>query len=157
MLSDLEYMNRALDLAERGRGTTSPNPMVGAVIVRNDGTIVGQGYHERAGGPHAEVRAVDEAGDLARGASLFCTLGPRRHVGRAGPCLERITPAGISRVIAATVEADPRVSGRGFDYLRQKGVEVSVGLGRARPLRLHRAYFPFKAGHRPFVILKAAT
>ena len=69
-------MNRALDLAERGRGTTSPNPMVGAVVVREDGTIVGQGYHERAGGPHAEVRALDEAGDLARGASLYCTLEP---------------------------------------------------------------------------------
>src|SRR5687768_14993133 len=157
MLSDIEYMNRALDLAERGRGTTSPNPMVGAVIVRNDGTIVGQGYHERAGGPHAEVRAVDEAGDLARGASLFCTLEPCCHVGRTGPCVERITAAGISRVIAATVDADPRVSGRGFDFLRQKGVEVSVGLGRERALRLNRAYFTFKARHRPFVILKAAT
>ncbi len=80
-----EYMNRALDLAERGRGTTSPNPMVGAVVVRDDGTIVGQGYHEQAGGPHAEVRALDEAGGLARGASLYCTLEPCCHVGRTGP------------------------------------------------------------------------
>lgn len=157
MLSDLEYMNRALELAERGRGTTSPNPMVGAVIVRNDGTIVGQGYHERAGGPHAEVRALDEAGDLARGASLFCTLEPCCHVGRTGPCVERVTAAGITRVVAATVDADPRVSGRGFDFLRQRGIEVSVGVGRERALRLNRAYFTFKARHRPFVILKAAT
>lgn len=157
MLSDLEYMNRALDLAERGRGTTSPNPMVGAVVVAEDGTIVGQGYHEQAGGPHAEVRALDEAGDLARGASLYCTLEPCCHVGRTGPCVERVAAAGITRVVAATVDADPRVGGRGFDFLRQKGIEVSVGAGRDRALRLNRAYFTFKTLHRPFVVMKAAT
>ena len=157
MLSDLDYMNRALDLAERGRGTTSPNPMVGAVVVREDGTIVGQGYHERAGEPHAEVHALDEAGDLARGASLYCTLEPCSHVGRTGPCVERVVAAGIARVIAASVDTDPRVSGQGFDFLRQRGVEVSVGTGRDRALRLNRAYFTFKTLRRPFVILKAAT
>ena len=132
---DDRYMSLALRLAEKGRGTTSPNPMVGAVVVREDGTIVGQGYHERAGGPHAEVRALDEAGDLARGASLYCTLEPCCHVGRTGPCVDRITAGGIARVVAATVDADPRVSGRGFDRLRQKGVQVSVGPGRERALR----------------------
>lgn len=157
LLSDIEYMNRALDLAERGRGTTSPNPMVGAVIVRHDGTIVGQGYHEQAGGPHAEVRALDEAGDLARGAFLYCTLEPCCHVGRTGPCVERVTAAGIARVVAATVDADPRVSGRGFDFLRQKGIDVAIGPGRERALRLNRAYFTFKTTGRPFVIMKAAT
>ena len=157
MLSDLEYMNRALDLAERGRGTTSPNPMVGAVVVREDGTIVGQGYHEQAGGPHAEVRALDEAGELARGASLYCTLEPCCHVGRTGPCVDRITAGGIARVVAATVDADSRVSGRGFELLRQKGIDVSVGAGRERALRLNRAYFTFKTKHRPFVVMKAAT
>ena len=157
MLSDLDYMNRALDLAERGRGTTSPNPMVGAVVVREDGTIVGQGYHERAGGPHAEVRALEEAGDLARGASLYCTLEPCCHVGRTGPCVERVVAAGITRVIAPSVDADPRVSGQGFDYLRRKGIDVSVGTGRDRALRLNRAYFTFKTRKRPFVIMKAAT
>ena len=157
MLPDLEYMNRALDLAERGRGTTSPNPMVGAVVVRTDGTIVGQGYHERAGGPHAEVRALDEAGDLARGASLYCTLEPCCHVGRTGPCVERVVSAGITRVIAASPDADPRVSGRGFEFLRQKGIDVSVGAGRERALRLNRAYFTFKVHRRPFIIMKAAT
>src|SRR5918993_5280112 len=134
MLSDLEYMNRALDLAERGRGTTSPNPMVGAVIVREDGTIVGQGYHERAGGPHAEVRALDEAGDLARGASLYCTLEPCSHVGRTGPCVERIVAAGVSRVIAGSGDPDPRVSGRGFEFLRRNGIGVSIGAARERAL-----------------------
>jgi diaminohydroxyphosphoribosylaminopyrimidine deaminase/5-amino-6-(5-phosphoribosylamino)uracil reductase len=157
MLSDLDYMNRALDLAERGRGTTSPNPMVGAVVVREDGTIVGQGYHERAGGPHAEVRALDEAGELARGASLYCSLEPCCHVGKTGPCVERISGAGITRVVAATLDADPRVSGRGFDFLRQNGVEVRVGAGRERALRLNRPYFTFKSQRRPFVIVKAAT
>jgi diaminohydroxyphosphoribosylaminopyrimidine deaminase / 5-amino-6-(5-phosphoribosylamino)uracil reductase len=157
MLSDLEYMNRALDLAERGRGTTSPNPMVGAVVVREDGTIVAQSYHEQAGGPHAEVRALDEAGPLARGASLYCTLEPCSHTGRTGPCTERIAAAGIARVVAATSDPDPRVSGRGFDFLRHKRIEVSVGAGRDRALRLNRAYFTFKTQHRPFVVMKAAT
>jgi diaminohydroxyphosphoribosylaminopyrimidine deaminase/5-amino-6-(5-phosphoribosylamino)uracil reductase len=157
MLSDIEHMNRALDLAERGRGTTSPNPMVGAVLVREDGTIVGQGYHERAGGPHAEVRAIDEAGELARGAALYCTLEPCSHVGRTGPCVERVAAAGIARVVAATGDPDPRVSGRGFEFLRQKGIDVSIGTARERALRLNRAYFTFKTKHRPFVVMKAAT
>jgi diaminohydroxyphosphoribosylaminopyrimidine deaminase / 5-amino-6-(5-phosphoribosylamino)uracil reductase len=157
MLSDLEYMNRALDLAERGRGTTSPNPMVGAVVVREDGTIVGQGYHERAGEPHAEIHALDEAAELARGGSLYCTLEPCSHAGRTGPCVERVAAAGIARVVAATGDPDPRVSGRGFDFLRRKGIDVSVGAGRERALRLNRAYFTFKAKHRPFIIMKAAT
>src|SRR5687768_12949806 len=134
MLSDLEYMNRALDLAERGRGTTSPNPMVGAVVVREDGTIVGQGYHERAGEPHAEIHALNEAGDLARGASLYCTLEPCSHTGRTGPCVERIAAAGISRLIAATGDPDTRVSGRGFDFLRQTRIDVSIGVGRERAI-----------------------
>lgn len=157
MLPDIEYMNRALDLAERGRGTTSPNPMVGALVVRADGTIVGQGYHEAAGGPHAEVRALDEAGAEARGASLYCTLEPCSHVGRTGPCVERVAAAGIARLVAATGDPDPRVSGRGFDFLRDRGIEVSVGAGRERALRLNRAYFTLKTRHRPFVIMKAAT
>jgi diaminohydroxyphosphoribosylaminopyrimidine deaminase/5-amino-6-(5-phosphoribosylamino)uracil reductase len=157
MPSDLEYMNRALDLAERGRGTTSPNPMVGAIVVAPDGTIVGQGYHEQAGGPHAEVRALDEAGSLARGATLYCTLEPCCHTGRTGPCVDRVLKAGISRVVAASVDADPRVAGRGFEILRQRGVDVSVGAGREKALRLNRAFFTFKTLHRPFVLMKAAT
>jgi diaminohydroxyphosphoribosylaminopyrimidine deaminase/5-amino-6-(5-phosphoribosylamino)uracil reductase len=157
VLSDLDYMNRALDLAERGRGTTSPNPMVGAVVVRDDGAIVGQGYHERAGGPHAEVRALDEAGELARGASLYCTLEPCSHVGRTGPCVERIVAAGVSRVLAASGDPDPRVSGRGFEFLRRNGIGVSIGAARDRALRLNRAYFTAKRTGRPFVIMKAAT
>src|SRR5438105_15000498 len=119
MLSDLDFINRALDLAERGRGTTSPNPMVGAVVVRPDGTVVGQGYHERAGGPHAEVRALDQAGDLARGASLYVTLEPCCHAGRTGPCVDRVVAAGIARVVASSEDPNPLVAGRGFDILRR--------------------------------------
>src|SRR5438093_3637145 len=95
MLSDLDYINRALDLAERGRGTTSPNPMVGAVVVAGDGTVVGQGFHEKAGGPHAEIHALDEAGPRARGASLYVTLEPCSHTGRTGPCADRVAESGI--------------------------------------------------------------
>jgi diaminohydroxyphosphoribosylaminopyrimidine deaminase/5-amino-6-(5-phosphoribosylamino)uracil reductase len=157
LVSDLEYINRALDLAERGRGTTSPNPMVGAVVVREDGTIVGQGYHERAGGPHAEVRALTEAGELARGASLYCTLEPCSHVGRTGPCVERVIAAGISRVVASTEDPNPLVAGRGFEFLRRKGLEVIVGPGRERAAQLNRAFFTFMHHGRPFVIVKAAT
>jgi diaminohydroxyphosphoribosylaminopyrimidine deaminase/5-amino-6-(5-phosphoribosylamino)uracil reductase len=125
--------------------------------VHGDGTIVGQGYHEQAGGPHAEVRALEEAGDLARGATLYCTLEPCSHTGRTGPCVERVTAAGIRRVVAATGDPDPRVSGRGFDFLHQKGIEVSVGAGREGALRLNRAYFTYKTKNRPFVVMKAAT
>jgi diaminohydroxyphosphoribosylaminopyrimidine deaminase/5-amino-6-(5-phosphoribosylamino)uracil reductase len=157
MLTDLEYMERALDLAERGRGTTSPNPMVGAVIVGADGTIVGQGFHEKAGGPHAEIRAFDEAGDLARGATLYCTLEPCFHVGRTGPCVERVAAARVARVVAASEDPNPVVSGRGFDFLRQKGIEVQVGVGRERALRLNRPFFTYIRERRPFVIMKVAT
>src|SRR5437762_7273230 len=157
MLSDLAYIDRALDLAERGRGTTSPNPMVGAVVVREDGTVVGQGFHEAAGGPHAEVRALDEAGALARGAMLYCTLEPCSHVGRTGPCVERIAAAGISRVIASSADPNPRVAGRGFQFLRDRGIDVVVGPGRERAIRLNRPFFTFITERRPFVIAKAAT
>jgi diaminohydroxyphosphoribosylaminopyrimidine deaminase/5-amino-6-(5-phosphoribosylamino)uracil reductase len=157
MLADLDYINRALDLAERGRGTTSPNPMVGAVVVRDDGTIVGQGYHERAGGPHAEVRALEEAGERARGASLYLTLEPCCHVGRTGPCVERVLAAGISRVVASSEDPNPAVAGRGFTFLRQRGIDVVVGPGRERAAKLNRPFFTFMREGRPFVILKAAT
>ena len=156
-MDDLDYMNRALVLAERGRGTTSPNPMVGAVVVRDDGTVVGQGFTQPAGGPHAEVGALEEAGPLARGASLYCTLEPCSHVGRTGPCVERIAAAGISRVVASSPDPNPLVSGRGFQFLRDRGIHVVVGPGRDRALRLNRPFFIFITEGRPFVIAKAAT
>src|SRR5436190_9592394 len=125
---DGSFMARALFHAAQGRGRTSPNPMVGAVIVTADGVVVGQGFHQRAGSPHAEVHALDMAGSRAAGATLFCTLEPCAHVGRTGPCAQRIVDGGIRRVVAAIEDPNPLVSGRGFDSLRAHGIEVSVGL-----------------------------
>ncbi len=157
MLSDADYMDRALFLAARGRGRTTPNPMVGAVVVASDGVIEGQGFHERAGEAHAEVRALDMAGARARGATLYCTLEPCAHVGRTGPCAQRIVDAGIRRVVAAIEDPNPLVKGRGFEYLRAHGVTVDVGPGRAESARLNRPFFTLMQCGRPFVTLKAAT
>src|SRR5262245_43949923 len=128
-------MERALLRAERGRGRTSPNPMVGAVVVSGAGLVVGQGAHLRAGGPHAEVVALDAAGELARGATLYCTLEPCSHTGRTGPCVERIVGAGIARVVAAVRDPNPLVAGAGFSYLRQHGIAVTEGLGGPEALQ----------------------
>src|SRR5436190_23383843 len=127
---DSDYMDRALFHAARGRGRTSPNPMVGAVVVARDGLIVGQGYHARAGEAHAEVHALDMAGDRARGGTLYSTLEPCSHMGRTGPCVVRIVEAGIQRVVAAVIDPNPRVSGQGFAFLSAHGVQVEVGQGR---------------------------
>src|SRR5438034_1188865 len=120
---DTQYMRRALRLAARAAGRTSPNPMVGTVIVRN-GQIVGEGYHRAAGEPHAEVNALAKAGDAARGATLYTSLEPCAHHGRTPPCVDAIVTAGVSRVVAAMRDVDPRTDGRGFRQLRSAGVEV---------------------------------
>src|ERR1700704_2127338 len=150
-------MDRALFLAARGRGRTSPNPLVGAVVVDGDGVIVGQGFHRRAGEPHAEVLALEESGPRARGATMYCTLEPCCHVGRTGPCVARIVEAGISRVVAAIEDPNPLVHGKGFEHLRAHGVEVEVGLGAPAALALNQPFLTLMREHRPFVILKAAT
>ena len=149
-------MRRALAHAARGLGRTTPNPVVGCCIVTPDGVVVGDGAHERAGGPHAEVRALEEAGSHARGATLYCTLEPCVHVGRTGPCTERIIAAGVARVVAALEDPDPRVSGRGFEALRAHGIDVTVGVESERSERLNRAYLMSSRQGRPWVILKAA-
>jgi diaminohydroxyphosphoribosylaminopyrimidine deaminase / 5-amino-6-(5-phosphoribosylamino)uracil reductase len=152
-----DYMQRALFLAACGRGRTSPNPMVGAVVVSNDGVIVGQGFHQRAGEPHAEVHALEMAGDHARRATLYCTLEPCCHVGRTGPCVERIVEAGIGHVVAAVQDPNPAVNGRGFLYLRAHGVDVRMGVGADAAARLNQPFFTLMRERRPFVIMKAAT
>ena len=124
---------------------------------RRTACCVGQGYHERAGEAHAEVHALSEAGDRARGATLYCTLEPCAHQGRTGPCAARIVEAGIRRVVAAVQDPNPLVRGRGFAYLRAHGLDVDVGLGAAESTALNQAFFTLMNEERPFVILKAAT
>jgi diaminohydroxyphosphoribosylaminopyrimidine deaminase / 5-amino-6-(5-phosphoribosylamino)uracil reductase len=149
-------MARALFQAARGCGRTSPNPLVGAVVVTREAVVVGQGYHARAGGPHAEVHALEAAGSAARGATLYCTLEPCSHHGRTGPCVERIVEAGIARAVVAVEDPNPLVCGRGLAFLRAHGVDVEVGVGARSAAALNRAFFTRMGRGRPFVILKAA-
>ena len=157
LLTPTDYMSRALFHAARGRGRTSPNPLVGAVVVSADGVVVGQGFHERAGDPHAEVNALAEAGPRARAGTMYCTLEPCAHVGRTGPCVVRIVEAGISRVVAAVEDPNPLVSGQGFTFLRERGVHVEVGLGETTATMLNQPFFTLMRERRPFVIVKAVT
>jgi diaminohydroxyphosphoribosylaminopyrimidine deaminase/5-amino-6-(5-phosphoribosylamino)uracil reductase len=150
-------MREALALARRGRGRTAPNPVVGACVIGPDGMLVGRGITAPAGGRHAEVQALDEAGDRARGATLYCTLEPCAHVGRTGPCTARIIAAGIGRVVVAMGDPFPLVRGRGLAALRDHGIEVTVGDGFAEAVQLNRPYLRAIAARRPFVVLKAAT
>jgi diaminohydroxyphosphoribosylaminopyrimidine deaminase/5-amino-6-(5-phosphoribosylamino)uracil reductase len=150
-------MRRALEHARRGLGRTTPNPVVGACIVSDEGVVLGQGAHERAGEPHAEVNALEEAGSGARGATLYCTLEPCVHTGKTGPCTERIIAAGIRRVVAAMEDPFPLVGGRGFAVLRAHGIEVKTGIGYEAAVRLNQPFLTTTRKGRPFVILKAAT
>ena len=157
MVDDLRWMRRALEQARRGIGRTTPNPVVGACVVTDEGVVVGDGAHERAGEPHAEVHALNEAGASSRGATLYCTLEPCSHTGRTGPCTDRIIAAGIKRVVAAMEDPFPLVSGRGFARLRAHGIEVEEGLERDAAVRLNQPFLITIREGRPFVILKAAT
>ena len=154
---DQTFMERALFWAERGRGRTTPNPMVGAVVVSPDGVVMGQGAHMQAGGPHAEVVALDRAADHARGATLYCTLEPCAHTGRTGPCVERIVAAGIARVVAAVTDPNPQVSGGGFAYLRAHGVEVTTGTCADEATRQLEPFLVWMTRRRPFVTVKMAA
>lgn len=154
---DAERMDRALRLAARGHGRTSPNPMVGAVVVTPSGEVAGEGFHERAGGDHAEIRALAQAGPRARGGTLYCTLEPCCHRGRTGPCAPRVAEAGIVRVVVAMVDPNPRVRGGGLAYLRSRGVAVEVGPRRAEAERLNEAFVTRVTRGRPFVTMKIAA
>lgn len=148
-------MQRALDLARRGEGFVEPNPMVGCVIARG-GRIVGEGYHRRFGGPHAEVFALRKAGARARGATAYVTLEPCSHFGKTPPCVDALIAAGVKRVIAATRDPNPRVSGRGLKKLRAAGIEVRVGLLEPEAQRLIAPFAKFIRRRQPYVILKWA-
>jgi diaminohydroxyphosphoribosylaminopyrimidine deaminase / 5-amino-6-(5-phosphoribosylamino)uracil reductase len=147
----------ALELAERGRGTTHPNPVVGAVVVR-DGEVVGEGWHERAGGPHAEVVALEAAGERARGATLYVTIEPCTHYGRTPPCVDRVLAAGVARVVAGSPDPS-REAGGGLERLRAAGVEVELADGELgfRVRRQNEAWRTWASLRRPFVTYKVAV
>ena len=155
-MSDERYMETALDLALGGEGGVNPNPLVGAVVVK-DGEIVGQGYHRAYGGPHAEAYALEEAGGRAHGATLYVTLEPCCHHGKTPPCVERITTAGITRVVIPCIDPNPLVNGSGVRRLRDAGIEVEVGVLEERARRLNEIFFHFVTTGRPFVELKLAV
>jgi diaminohydroxyphosphoribosylaminopyrimidine deaminase / 5-amino-6-(5-phosphoribosylamino)uracil reductase len=148
-------MRRALALAARARGETHPNPLVGCVIVK-DGRVVGEGFHRRAGGPHAEVFALQKAGARARGATMYVTLEPCSFEGRTAACAPAVRAAGIRRVVVAMLDPNPRVDGRGLALLRRAGVKVESGLLEADAERLDRRFVIAMRKQRPFVLLKAA-
>ncbi|WP_370873612.1 bifunctional diaminohydroxyphosphoribosylaminopyrimidine deaminase/5-amino-6-(5-phosphoribosylamino)uracil reductase RibD [Alkalicoccobacillus murimartini] len=153
---DQEYMNLALTLAESAKGQTSPNPMVGAVVVK-DGRIIGTGAHLKAGEAHAEVHALNMAGDEARGATIYVTLEPCSHYGRTPPCAKRIIDSGIKRVIVAVVDSNPDVGGKGIQMLQEAGIDVEVGLCEKEAIELNHAFFHFIKKRRPYVTLKTAS
>ena len=156
MKEDERYMRLALKLARKGLGRTSPNPMVGAVVVRGK-TIVGRGYHHRAGEPHAEILALRQAGTKARGATLYLNLEPCDHFGRTPPCTRAILNSGITRVVSGMRDPNPLVSGRGFRRLRKAGIQVDVGVLEEECQELNAPFCTFITGKRPFVTLKAAA
>ena len=155
MQRDEDFMREALLLAANARGRTSPNPLVGAVIVR-EGRIVGAGWHRKAGTPHAEVHALAMAGDLAHGATAYVTLEPCSHHGRTGPCAEALIKAGVKRVVTAMLDPNPLVAGRGKAMLEAAGVEVTVGVLAEEARRLNEAYLKWVTEKLPFVTLKTA-
>jgi diaminohydroxyphosphoribosylaminopyrimidine deaminase/5-amino-6-(5-phosphoribosylamino)uracil reductase len=155
-LKDEAFMAEALELAARACGRVSPNPMVGAVLAKG-GRVVGRGWHRRFGGPHAEVEAIAAAGRRAKGAILYVTMEPCCFHGKTPACTSAVQSAGIERVVAATLDPNPRVNGRGMRFLRENGIKTSVGLMARDARRLNEAYFTSLRKRRPFVILKVAA
>lgn len=154
-ITDLQWMRRALELASQGTALASPNPLVGAVLVR-DNQEIGQGFYTFDDKKHAEIKAIEQAGPVARGADLFINLEPCCHTGRTGPCTEAIWAAGVRRVVSAMPDPNPLVSGRGFAQLRKAGVEVEVGLEQESAERLNESFAVHIRMSRPLVTLKAA-
>jgi diaminohydroxyphosphoribosylaminopyrimidine deaminase/5-amino-6-(5-phosphoribosylamino)uracil reductase len=149
-------MRRALRLAAKGAGRTSPNPMVGALVVK-DGAIVGEGWHRRAGEPHAEALAIARAGERARGATLYLNLEPCSHQGLTPPCSDAVVMSGVGRVVAGMRDPDPRVDGKGFRALRAAGIETETGVLEQEARRLNEGFISRVTKGRPFVLLKLAT
>ncbi len=148
-------MRRAIDLARQGSGNVSPNPLVGAVLVKDD-RIIGEGYHQQFGGPHAEVHAIRNARESTQGATLYVNLEPCSITGKTPPCTEAIIKAGISRVVVAMKDPNPKVNGAGISTLQKHGIEVVLGEGEKEAYHLNRFFITHMILHRPFVTLKMA-
>ncbi|RJX29330.1 MAG: bifunctional diaminohydroxyphosphoribosylaminopyrimidine deaminase/5-amino-6-(5-phosphoribosylamino)uracil reductase RibD [Dethiobacter sp.] len=155
MDSDERYMWMALDLARQGWGKTNPNPMVGAVVVKG-GEVVGTGFHKKAGDRHAEIIALQEAGEKARAATLYTNLEPCCHHGRTPPCTDAIIRSGIRKVVISTIDPNPLVSGRGVRKLQEAGIKVKIGVLEDKARRLNEVFFKYITTKKPFVVVKAA-
>ncbi len=153
---DAPYMQRALELAREGTGLASPNPCVGAVVVNENGEIVGEGSHTYEGLKHAEAIALERAGNEAEGSTLYLNLEPCCHFGRTGPCTDAVINAGIARVVAAMEDPNPLVAGKGFEKLRSAGIDVSIGTGAGEARRINEAFTKYIRTRLPFVTLKTA-
>ncbi len=155
-LTDEQFMDTALVLAEQAKGWTNPNPMVGAVIVKG-GVIIGQGYHQKVGSPHAEIEALKSTTASLKGATLYVNLEPCAHHGRTAPCSEAIIGSGISRVVCATTDPNPLVQGQGIQQLQAAGIAVAIGIRSKQAEQLNEAFFTFHNKQRPFIALKFAA
>ena len=149
------YMNKALELSLLGEGHVNPNPLVGAVVVKND-KIIGTGYHKEYGGPHAEVFALDEAGEEAKGATLYVTLEPCSHYGKTPPCAKKIVEMGIKKCIISCLDPNPLVAGNGVKYLEEHGVEVITGVMEKEGLQINQVFFKYITKKIPYLFLKCA-
>lgn len=154
---DTRFMGAALALARRGLGRVWPNPAVGCVIVGTDGEVLGRGWTQPGGRPHAETEAIRRAGAGARGAVAYVSLEPCSHTGKTGPCADALIAAGVARVVVATEDPDPRVAGQGLEKLRKAGIDLRVGVCRADAERLNAGFFRRVLSHRPLVTAKFAT
>jgi diaminohydroxyphosphoribosylaminopyrimidine deaminase/5-amino-6-(5-phosphoribosylamino)uracil reductase len=153
---DIEYMRLCLELAEEGATRVSPNPMVGAVVLDKDGNIAGQGYHKEYGGPHGEIFALKEAGNRASGGTLYINLEPCCHHGKTPPCVNKVIESGISRIVIAMTDPNPRVAGRSIELMKAAGINVTVGVLEKEARELNKAFYKFMTTGFPLVISKIA-
>ncbi|MFH0926846.1 MAG: bifunctional diaminohydroxyphosphoribosylaminopyrimidine deaminase/5-amino-6-(5-phosphoribosylamino)uracil reductase RibD [bacterium] len=155
LVSDIDFMSEALGLAKKGLGRTSPNPSVGAVVVK-DGEIIGSGFHKTAGQPHAEISSLEEARENAKGATLYTNIEPCCHHGRTPPCVEAIIKSGIKRVVIAMQDPNPKVNGKGIEILQRHKIEVITGILEQKARKLNEIFIKYITTNTPFVILKLA-
>ncbi len=150
------YMEKALKLAKKGEGKVNPNPKVGAIVIK-DNKIIGEGYHKYFGGPHAEVYALREAGEKAKGATIYVTLEPCSHYGKTPPCAKAIVKAGIAKAVIAMKDPNSLVQGRGIDILKQNGIEVVTDIMEKESKELNEVFIKYITKKEPFVVLKTAS